>query len=211
MNGLNFNAAGMKLRLFIFLLLIAGLSVPVHGKTIEDSLSHKKPWYVPDGVVVQHAGNIGYLALGPSYNLFHNKVTVDILYGFVPKFQAQEVLHMGSLRMTYQPYRIKLSEQYSVSPLRIGLGASFYFDDDLSLGWDREYPKGYYWWSEAVRVLGFAGASLNRRFGEDKFIKEVQIYSEVGTYDLVVTSWVRDESIKFGDILSLSIGLRASF
>ncbi|MCC9137845.1 hypothetical protein ACFSKU_01875 [Pontibacter silvestris] len=195
------------------LLLLLLLSLPLSGRSqsAEDSLNHKRAWYVPEGVVVQHAGNMGFLAVGPSYDLFSKKVTADILYGFVPKYQAKEVLHLATLKLTYLPYKINIGEDYSVTPLRVGLGASVYFNDQLSLNWAEDYPRGYYWWSEAVRVLGFAGASVNRDFGNDMFLKRLSLYGEVGTYDLIVTSWIRDKSIKFGDILSLSVGVRASF
>ncbi|WP_162051874.1 hypothetical protein [Pontibacter pamirensis] len=202
----------MKTKLLLWVLLMLLTTVPFNAKSQgTDSLAHKR-WYQPDGVVLQYAGNMGFLSVGPSYSLAKNKLNVELLYGFVPKYDAEEALHLLTLKGVWLPLKeVKLNNDYTLTPLRAGLGASYYFNDQFPLTWKDGIPAGYYWWSSGVRVLGFAGAGINRNFGDDKTIKGVSLYSEIGTYDLILTSWVKDERLTLWEIANLSLGVRIKF
>jgi hypothetical protein len=175
-----------------------------------DSLTKEKPWYAPDAAVLQFAGNMGMFAIGPGYDFANERLAVDLLYGFVPKFDSDETEHLLTLKATYKPWKIERRRAFEVIPLQIGLGLSYYFNDKYPLTWDDKYPKNYYWWSPKIRLLGFAGAAVTKDL-QNSSVKKIGLYSELGTYDLVATSWFKDESLSVGDILNISIGARVTF
>ncbi len=191
-----------------------GISYNSLGQWSGDSATApiKRKWYAPDGVTLQFAGNIGMFAGGASYSFIHDKINTELLYGIVPKFDAQEVLHLLTIKGVYKPFRkVQIDEKYSITPLRVGLGLSYYFRDQVSTSWDSSYPtKDYYWWTSSLRITGAAGASLNRSINNSK-IKEVSLYSEIGTYDLIVTSAFKDPTLGPWDIMSFSVGTRLGF
>ncbi|WP_187261550.1 hypothetical protein [Pontibacter beigongshangensis] len=172
----------------------------------------KSAWYVPDGAVLQHAGNMGMFAMGPHYTTHTRRVAAELLFGFLPRFQAERNQYLITLKPLYQPFRIGLKSGHSITPLRAGIGLSYHFGDQYSLAWHEKYPKGYYWWSTRLRILGYAGSSFNFRLKDQtKLIKELCLYSELGTYDLVLTSLIKEKGLRPWDILNLSVGVRVSF
>ncbi|MBB6612583.1 hypothetical protein H7F15_16180 [Pontibacter sp. Tf4] len=176
-----------------------------------DTLEQEAPWYVPDAAVLQFAGNMGMLAVGPSYEFARERLTADLLYGYVPKFDSDEAEHLLTLKGTYKPWKIKRRKQITVIPIQAGLGFSYYFDDKYPLSWPDNYPKSYYWWSPKVRVLGFAGASVTRDI-RNSSIDKIGLYGELGTYDLIATSWFKErEALRLWDIVNISLGARVSF
>ncbi len=201
----------MRIRFILLLLCFLGVIYTSVGKTVQDTTAMApRKWYVPDEAVLQFAGNTGMLAVGPGYTFAKERLTADLLYGFVPRFDADEAEHLLTLKGTYKPWEIKRRRGFAIIPVQIGLGFSYYFNDDYPLTWDDKFPKGYYWWSPKVRVLGFAGAAVTRDF-QNSSVKKIALYSEFGTYDLIVTSWYKDESLKLWDILNISVGARVSF
>jgi len=195
----------------IIILLTAVLVLPFTALGQEaDSMSQSRKWYVPDAAVIQYAGNMGMLSAGPGYDLAKKKIALDLLFGYVPKFEAEEIGRIISLKATYKPFRIALNEKYTLIPVQGGLGVSYHFGDQFSTSWEGPIPKGYYWWPTSWRVLGFAGAAINRKI-EDSTVKNLELYGGLGTYDLVTTAWYRDDRLTLWDIMSASAGVRISF
>lgn len=196
----------------ILLTTLCLLFIPLLGLAQEeDSLSSRK-WYAPDGLTLQFAGNVGMFSAGPSYAFFQGKLNAELLYGVVPKQDAEEVLHLLTARAIYKPIkRINLNESLQLTPLRMNLGLSYYFRDQFSTSWDSSYPKNYYWWTSSLRITGGIGAELNHSLRNSGKIKELSLYSELSTYDLIVTSAVKDPTLTAWDILSIAIGVRAGF
>lgn len=198
----------MRNQLLVFLLSL--LPFTVLGQTDTDSLEQPRKWYVPVAATVQYAGNMGMLSAGPGYEFVNEKLAIDVLYGYVPKFQGTEAGHLLTLKSTYKPFKLAINEKYALTPVQFGLGVSYHFGDKYSLSWEDPFPKGYYWWSTRVRVLGFAGTSVNRTI-QNSFVKDIGAFAELGTYDLLVTAWYKDDKLRFWDILSASAGVRVRF
>lgn len=148
---------------------------------------------------------------GANYSFAKDKLNAELLYGAVPKLDAQEMLHILTLRGIYKPFKkVPLNDKYSLTPLRVGLGVSYYFRDQVSTSWDSSYPDAYYWWVSSLRMTGSLGLGINRSIRNSK-IKEVGLYTEAGTYDLIVTSAVKDKTLGAWDIISFSVGTRVAF
>ncbi|MFD2513541.1 hypothetical protein ACFSRY_06665 [Pontibacter locisalis] len=202
----------MRLKLLLLFACLFTTPYLALSQDVADDVDTRK-WYAPDGVTLQFAGNIGMFSAGPNYSFFNRKLDAELLYGFVPKLDAEEMLHLLTVRTRYKPFRrIALSEKYTVTPLRVGLGLSYYFRDQFSTSWDSSYPtKDYYWWTSSLRITGGLGAEVNRSITNGGLIKEITLYSEIGTYDLIVTSAVKDKTLTALDIMSFSVGVSAGF
>lgn len=187
------------------LMLLSGL---LHGQ--------KKHALVPDGVVLQHAGSIGYFSIGGSYEIFNNRRgNIDVLYGFVPKNKGGQ-LDILTAKFAYRPFEIKIKDAVTVYPLNPGAFFSYTLDKDLSFKFDTDqYGKSYYGWSEALRShISFSQeVEINgRKLLGDRSVKGVVLYSEFNASDLYLVSWVLNtETLKISDIFQLGVGVKVKF
>jgi hypothetical protein len=171
-----------------------------------------RPWYLPDHMVVQFAGNIGLLSVGPGYSYFRDKVQTDILYGITPAFETQTSIHILTAKTAYHPVKVKLNKGYILEPLRLGMGISYSIGNQFYTSWPDRYPDGYYWWTTSFRLTPFLGTSISRSIGNgDTAIKRVQLYSELGTHDLAIISMVNNKHFPVGRILNIAFGTKLVF
>jgi hypothetical protein len=171
-----------------------------------------RPWYLPDHMVVQFAGNIGLLSAGPGYSYLGDKMQTDILYGFTPGFQTKTSIHILTAKNAYHPFKFDLKKGYILEPLRLGLGISYSVGDQFYTTWPERYPDGYYWWSTSFRLTPFIGSSISRGIGNGQtVIKRVQLYSELGTHDLAFISFINNKRFPVTRILNIAIGTKLVF
>lgn len=203
----------MRLKIFIICSILATLPFVVKAQEMEVGAASARKWYAPDAVTVQFAGNIGMFAIAPSYNFAKDKLNAELFYGYVPKFDAEEALHVLTLKGVYKPIgKVAITQNITATPLRVGLGLSYYFRDQFSTKWSSAYPTNdYYWWRSSMRLTGSLGPAINLAIPDSRYFKELTLYGDINTYDLIMTSAVRDESLTAWDIISFSVGMRASF
>ncbi|WP_162425846.1 hypothetical protein [Pontibacter pudoricolor] len=180
--------------------------------TLSDSTDTKKrKWYAPDALTLQYAGNLGMFSGGANYKFLHDKLNAELLYGYVPRFDAEEALHLLSFKVIYKPLKkVELGNDFTLTPLRANLAVSYHFRSQFSSSWDSSYPENYYWWISSFRMTGGLGTAINKRIDVGHF-KEISLYGEVGTYDLIVTSAVKDKTVTAWDIMSFGVGTSLSF
>ncbi|WP_439882045.1 hypothetical protein ACSX1A_02565 [Pontibacter sp. MBLB2868] len=202
----------MKIRLLPLLVVLSIAPYVAWSQDIPDSTSTRK-WYAPDAITVQYAGNIGMFAIAPSYSFARDKLNLELFYGYVPKLDADEALHIATLKGVYKPFnKARLHEDISLTPLRVGLGLSYYFRSQFSTNWSNAYPSSdYYWWTSSLRLTAGVGPEVTYTLPSNNVFKDVSFYGEVNTYDLIVTSAVKDPTLSAWDILSFSVGVRAGF
>lgn len=171
---------------------------------------------VPDEAIVQFAGSIGYLSAGVGYDLFKNeRGNLDLNYGFVPGSKGG-VLNIATVKFAYKPWMIKVKDWAKIYPVNPGVFVTYTFHEELSYRFsDDQYPKGYYYWSEAIRPhLSF---SNEIEFNAEKLlkgtkIKAISVYSEFNTNDYYLINYFQNMSaLTPSDIFALGIGLRVKF
>ncbi|MBI9038826.1 MAG: hypothetical protein JEY97_11885 [Bacteroidales bacterium] len=63
----------------------------------------KKNWITPDFLTPQYAGNIGAFIAGAGYNIYKDIYSLDVMYGFTPKYNADATIHtfclMNAIRL----------------------------------------------------------------------------------------------------------------
>lgn len=198
---------------FAFLMLLWAMLLPGWGQA-QDSFTTDtdRPWYYPDHVVLQFAGNIGLLAGGPGYSFLRDRMDAELLYGFTPGFEAKTSIHILTAKFSYRPYRISLNKGYLIEPLKFGSGISYSIGPQFYTTWPGRYPDGYYWWTTSFRITPFIGSTISRKVGNaHTLIKRVQLYGEVGTNDLAVVSFINNKKLAVSEILNLAVGTRLVF
>jgi hypothetical protein len=171
--------------------------------------------FVPDAVIVQQGGSIGYVSVGVGFNMIKEKASLDFGYGYVPESKGGK-LNIISAKFAYRPIAIKIKDIVTIYPVNPGVFLSYHTGKDFDLFLDKvQYGKGYYWWSEALRThLSF---SNEIRFNGDKImpdakIKNVSLYSEFNTNELYFVSWFQNpKTVSLLDIFKLGYGIRVHF
>ncbi len=167
---------------------------------------------VPDKVITQYAGSIGYMSLGLGYDLFQERTELSFHYGYVPEVKGGE-LHIAALKFEYKPFKLKISDGLLFRPVNPVVFGSYTFGKAFGFGFDRDqYPKGYYFWSPALR--GHLGASSELEVLSDasSSIKSITLFTEANTNDLYLVSWYENRTTTpFYKIFHLGFGLKVNF
>lgn len=187
------------------------LALQVHAQDSTNHLRNRK-WYVPDHYKLQFAGNIGFLSGGPGYISKNRTLETDFMFGFMPAKFGGDALVSITGKMTYSPWRIHLKNTYYIAPISIGFYMNYTFGPQFDTKWPAYYPKGYYWWATTIRPGVYLGGKVGREVTVRNRKRDLELYYEVGTYDLMLISYAQNTGfIKFKDILSLAIGAKFSF
>ncbi len=170
---------------------------------------------IPDAAITQYAGSIGYFSVGLSYDIFKNKRgNIDVNFGFVPASKGG-YMHIVATKFTYRPFVINIKNKLTIYPINPGLFLSYTFDNELSRSFSKDqYPRGYYYWSEAIRPhLSF---SHELKFDTRKIwnngLSAITIYSEFNSNDYYLVNYFQNtSSLKITDIFKLGIGAKIHF
>jgi hypothetical protein len=169
-------------------------------------------WYLPDHMKLQFAGGTGFLSGGPGYNSKNKTLETDLLFGYLPEQFGGDALITITGKTTYSPWRVKLKNDYYLAPASIGMYLSYTFGPQFDWKWPAYYPKGYYWWATSFRPGIFAGGKIGREITVHSRRRGLELYYELGTYDLMLISYVQNTGfLTPGDILNLAIGLKFAF
>jgi hypothetical protein len=192
----------------IYLLLLLPLS-----SAAQDSLTIKnRKWYIPDHIKLQFAGNIGFISGGPGWISRNNTLETDLLFGFLPQKFGGDALVTITGKTTFSPWRISLNYSRYVVPFSLGAYMSYTFGPQFDSKWPSYYPSGYYWWATSIRPGAYVGGKIGQEVTIKNKRKGLEIYYELGSYDLLMISYVQNNKyLKLSDIVSLSLGLKLAF
>ncbi len=183
------------------------LSLFLSSQTLSQDV--EKPWYIPDFYKAQFAGNIGFISVGAGYVHGNEKLETDLLTGFVPKFIGGDRIVTVTLKSTYKPWQRQLNEKYTLVPFTAGLYLSYSFGSQFDTISPNEYPEGYYWWASSLRVGGFIGGMLVLNKNDTSRIKNLTLFYELGSYDLLFLSYIQNtDYLKIWDVTNLALGVK---
>jgi hypothetical protein len=175
--------------------------------------SNAQKFLIPKDVVLQYAGSIGYLSAGAGYELFGNKRgNLDIIYGFVPESKGG-ALHIFTAKFAYRPFVIRIGDWAKVYPVNPGLFIRYTLNNNLGFNFDTvQYPKGYYYFSEAARPhlsISNEFQLIKGKVLDRTGLKAISIYSEFNTNDYYLVNYFQNTSaLSVTDIFKLGIGIR---
>jgi len=170
---------------------------------------------IPDGVLSQYGGSIGYGSIGLSYGLFKkDRGSLDFTYGHVPESKGG-TLDILSAKFAYRPLKINVNKWASFYALNPGTFVSYHLGKDFRNLSKDQYPEGYYWWSKAVRVhLSLSNeVKINAKKVFPKTgIKDIRLYAEYNINELYAVSLFDNEgSMSIFDIVRTGYGIRVYF
>lgn len=171
-----------------------------------------RTWYEPDHFKLQFAGNIGFLSVGAGYLHGNDHLESDLYLGYLPKSIGGDHIISLSAKITYAPWTLPLSHNYSVIPFSTGPYLSYSFGSQFDTFLPNEYPNGYYWWASSLRLGAFIGGSIRKSIKSSSRFSGVALYYELGTYDLKFISFFQNpDYLNITDILSMSLGVKVEF
>lgn len=171
---------------------------------------------VPDEIILQHAGSIGYVSVGAGYRLFKNeRGNLDLLYGYVPASKGGE-LHIVTAKFAYKPFVIEVNKLGKIYPFNPGFFLTYTAHPDLQLKFSRDnWPKGYYYWSEAIRPhLSFSNELeiTDAKFIKAAGLKSLSVYSEFNTNEWYLVNYFQNvPEVSIKNVFKLGIGVRLRF
>jgi hypothetical protein len=165
----------------------------------------------PRHVGIQYAGSIGYASVGFGYDLF-NKTELSFHYGYVPEVKGGE-LHIVALKFQYKPFNIRLNKGLVFHPINPVVFASYTMARNFSFEFDADqYPKGYYFWSPALREHLGLSTELEILGDKSSKIKSISLYTEANTNDLYMVSWYENRTTTpVTKIFRLGFGIKMNF
>ena len=171
--------------------------------------AQEKTWYVPNGIMLQYAGNIGMFSAGPTWNYGKNcKWETIAMAGFVPGKNGNHGATTFTLKENFSPWNIAIENKrynnITLEPVvfsffgNIITGKQYWFHEP------KKYNNGdYYRYSSRVRAELGMGSRIN--------LNNIAFYYEFSTYDLAIRYAICNKTINLFDILSLGIGVQTRF
>jgi hypothetical protein len=185
-------------------LAVVALAAPVSAAARRGAL-------VPDQAKVQVAGGLGLVAAGAGYAFAGRRLELDVLVGWVPPPFAGVQLFSLNAKLTWLPWTARLSERWRLRPFTAGLVLSYALGDRFFLTNPGKYPTSdYYPIPTALRAGVALGGTLGRAVGRRS--TEVAVYWELGAWDIPLALWIQNpRTVRASDVISLALGVRASF
>jgi len=178
--------------------------------------ANAQQFLIPDELILQHAGSIGYVSAGAGYKLFNNeRGNLDLLYGYVPKSKGG-TLHIITAKFAYKPFIINVNKLGKIYPFNPGFFLTYTAHPDLQLKFSKDnWPKGYYYWSEAIRPhISFSNElELTKlRFIKAAGLKSLSVYSEFNSNEWYLVNYFQNvPEVSVKDVFKLGIGVRMRF
>lgn len=167
---------------------------------------------IPKQSKLQYAGSMGFLSGGVGwYYGKKNQWETDIYLGFIPRLHNRETHMTATLKQTYTPWRLSISDRWRFEPLTTGVYINKIFGENLWSKLPEKYPQNYYFWTLTTRLNVFAGQALVLDSNRQRSGREFAFFYELSTNDLYLISAVGNKTIGLTEILGLSLGFRYRF
>jgi hypothetical protein len=163
---------------------------------------------LPDHAKLQFAGALGLVSAGGGWALAGRRLELDLLVGWVPPSLAGFHLVALTGKGTWLPFDVSIA-RWRLRPFTLALAFTHSFGDQFWLRLPGRYPPRYYPLATSLRWSVAAGGALGRRVGR---LEHLGVYWEVVAVDLPLVHWVKNpRAVRASDVLSLALGVRASF
>ncbi len=137
------------------LISLSAISQIVHSDTT-------KKWYIPTHASVQYAGGFGFLSAGAGYDFFKDRLSVDIMFGYLPESIGGISIFSLNSKTIYKPWHFDIKKlPVTFVPINIGFITMHAFGEQYTkFKKSGDYPQGYYWWPNSTRI----GISLGQNY-----------------------------------------------
>lgn len=193
-----------KLLLFLLLLPAWGYAQPPDQ---EENGKRPRRW-LPSYLNAQFAGSIGFVSAGPGYSFARDRLSLGLLYGYVPASQGGDYINTLNLKLSGDIMSFRLGNRLKLVPYA-ALLVSVETSGNSIIKLPERYPDGYYL-PTGIHLLGALGGSLRMPLGQQKK-GHVSFYAETGTVDSYVYYYLRNSVQSFTELFSASLGVTYHF
>ena len=183
-------------------------SISISNDTLKSALPSFR--FVPSNYILQAAGGIGLISAGFGWDYSKNKRwSTDILVGFVPKYETDNIKLTLTLKQTYSPFRLELNKSFDFHPLRLGLYASTTSGRQFWFSEPDKYPSNYYTFSTKLRFNIFLGQDFDYKLPfNDFYFDWIKLYYDVHASDFNLIARIQNQYLKNLRYVSLAIGAK---
>ena len=188
---------------------------------------YRKHWaaLIPTQFVVQNAGNMGVVSAGVGWDYGNRRQwETDLLFGYIPAHQTPRGKLTTTLKQNFIPWSLVLwpshygdehgndwRQGWSIEPLTASVYMNTVYGHEFWRSQPGRYPDKYYeFMSTKFRLNVAVGQRLTWQIPQEKrkSARSISLFYEVSTCDLYLRSKFLDHSVRWKDILGLSIGLK---
>lgn len=175
---------------------------------------YRKDWasLIPKQFIIQNAGNMGVLSLGPGWDYGKRRQwETHLLFGYIPKHQSSRGKLTMTLKENYIPWSLDLKKGWSIEPLTASIYLNTVYGHEFWKSQPSRYPNKYYDFMSTKFRLNVA---MGQRFTWEipkharRGSKSVSVFYEVSSCDLYIRAKFMDSQVPLKDILGLSLGVK---
>lgn len=173
----------------------------------DDTLIVSTRALLPDHFVVQHAGNIGFIAFGLGYDLgkvYH----ATLLYGFLNETFGDSKVAVNTLSLKNSFHLTKPLTMLNFRPTA-GIAINWGYTKNTFHKLPEQYPNRYYFQNK-IHLAPLVGGEFTRFIKNSCYFKSISAYYEFSSLDAYILEWIRRDYIKLPDVLTLSVGLKVT-
>lgn len=197
----------MKRCWLVFVCLAVGLGTAFAEL---DAQPHS-PWYLPQHIKVQFAGNVGVFSIAGSRFSQNKHWESDFSYGYVPKSVAGVDIHTLALKGNYYPWSWRLNDKYRLYPGYVGVGLNYTFGAQYNTIFDKKYPKTYYQFLP-LQIAPLLGIRLDHGKKLTSTAVSPGVYLEVATTHMYLIHYINNpDFLSVTDIFNVALGVRIPF
>jgi hypothetical protein len=194
---------------FILLLVLVNFTL-VKANDPADSVhmarSGSRPWFSPDYIPFQYAGNLGWVSTGIGYRTRKDNYQVSFVYGYAPAAVSGIDVHLVSAKNIFHFYKFPLDDRqalmaYGALGLSLEIGGQSFFTVPSNM------PEGYYHFPKSIHVIPAAGIKLRRGHIRLKGFSGIEFFVEASTIDALVFYKATSRNVALSEILSSSFGI----
>jgi hypothetical protein len=176
------------------------------------AFSQKKDKLVPDFIVIQGEGSIGFVSAGIGYNLLESKARFSTHFGIVPE-KGGGSFNVISAKLYFKPATFTIWNRVRLNPFDIGIMGSYHYGQKAGETWSEEsYPRGYYWWHQDFRLHLGMESSVTYEFKKGHTFHSITGYVEFNTNETYFINFVRHiDTVSVWDIVRVGTGARIYF
>jgi hypothetical protein len=159
----------------------------------------------PAHLQLQYAGNLGLLSFGLGKSYRNEKVSLTLIYGFLPHFVNGVTVHTLAFKSRYNFPEIDICNN-SLLGSYTGITILRGFTHNTFINLDHRYPKGYYFMN-AIHASVFAGIRYKYITDENQHFRNISAYFEFNAIDYMIRYAVIKSYVTFWDIWDMGFGV----
>jgi hypothetical protein len=184
--------------ILLIILIASFIVIPVNANPDSNEKFGDKDYYLKS----QYAGNLGLFSGGIGKDLLNHKISLDFLYGYLPKSLNGVQVHTIAIKPAYH------FKKYTISKIKadcyIGAAVNYNLTHNTYLKFPNCIPKGYYV-QNVIHINPLIGTRISFPF-KNRRLDNLSIFTELGTVDYKIWYALKNRNIGLDEIWNICFG-----